>query len=140
MLHKTLVSVISAIVISLILAIYSYTPQLERFSNSSYTSFSGLVSLYLIVVTPVLVVIGVPVSIFIEKMAEIKLIRSTVDNYLYNMGLYTLAGGLVGNIIFLFISVTDMINYVPFIFFCVVSSIVFYHISLFIRKLLSPKY
>ncbi|MDX8362727.1 hypothetical protein [Cytobacillus sp. IB215316] len=140
MLQKFLVSVFSAIVISLILAIYSYTPQLERLSNSSYASFSGLVSLYLIYITPLLIIIGVPVSIIIEKINEIKLIRSTVDNYFYNIGLYTLAGGIVGNMLFLFISVNDMINYLPLIFFCLFSSIVFYHISLFIRKLRNPKY
>ena len=66
-LEKVLVSVLSTLILSLLLAIIVYTPEVERMANVYYEPFYGLFIIYFIYSLPVYVVGGVLYSFIVDK-------------------------------------------------------------------------
>ncbi|MDX8363529.1 hypothetical protein SLH48_22435 [Cytobacillus sp. IB215316] len=124
--QKFVVGIISSICLSLLLAILTYTPTSEN-----------LLILYLNYTIPMYIIAGIPSSLLIEKIYRNKNFSSTIKKYLMVLGLYILAGGLIGNIFFILTSMGNITKYLFLVILCIISSLVFYHISLLIGKILS---
>ncbi|MFS1515867.1 hypothetical protein V1503_04995 [Bacillus sp. SCS-151] len=120
--QKFVVGIISSICLSFLLAILTYTPTSANL---------------LIVYIPMYIIAGIPSSLLIEKIYRNKNFSSTIKKYLMVLGLYILAGGLIGNIFFILTSMGNITKYLFLVILCIISSLVFYHISLLIGKILS---
>lgn len=102
--RKLIVSILSSLLISLLLAIMAYTSVGQRMENTSYTSFIGLFLVYLILVSPVYLIGGNAFSIIVDIIWNRSRYRNVdrVIHFFINALIYAI-GGCVLLIMYLFL-------------------------------------
>ncbi|MBM7569911.1 hypothetical protein [Aquibacillus albus] len=87
MLRRLIVSLLSTVIFSLILAYMMFTPVSERNPDSWYDSFGAPIPILLLITGLAYLVGGIPISIFIDKNVEKEIIK---------LIFYLIAGFIVG--------------------------------------------
>lgn len=133
MLHKIIIALLSTFLLCLWLAYPSI--QVPQSDTSSYKySFSGLMSIFFIYVGPCMLLLGIPFSLLIDRIAQRRTFSSAIGRYLFHFLLYALAG-LLAILIFLLVLASGNLGEAlkgssDFILFGVTGSLLFYHVSL----------
>lgn len=135
-LNKVMVSVISAIILSLSLALWEYTPEAEQQTGVGYFSFSALFFIYLIYSLPVYLIGGSLYSIMVDVLLGRIQFRNKLLKYVTELIVYAAGGLLIMGILLVLIlrdgNTGGLIIDRVFIF-GVVASLLFFHISLLWR-------
>jgi hypothetical protein len=135
-LKKVKVSVISAIILSLSLALWEYTPEAEQYTGVGCFSFSALFFIYLIYSLPVYLIGGSLYSIIVDILLARIQFSNKLLKYVTELIIYA-AGGLLIMGILLMIILSDGNNgglIIDRVFiFGVVAALLFFHISLLWR-------
>jgi hypothetical protein len=139
MLQKLGVALISSIFFCFILTAWQYIPMSERQPNTYYFSFSELMIIYLLYATPVYLLGGIPSSIIIDKINQRKIFSSVIKVYFFNISLYALAGIITGFLFLIIISkgqiFSEAFHIGPFLVISAIASLLFFHVSIVIKKL-----
>lgn len=136
--NKFFSAVITAILYCIGLAIMEYVPLDQREEGIHYFHFIELVMMYFVYAVPFTFVAGIPFSIVIEFVSTKLTSNSGIQRYLLNVMFFTLAG-IVITLCFLFmvereIRMEELFDYKIYLF-CIVPSILFYHVSLILKFL-----
>lgn len=136
-LEKIIVSVLSALILSLTLAFLAYIPVAEQQEGVGYFSFGGLFFIYLIYSLPVYLIGGSIYSFLVDISLKQIQLRNKLLKYFTEFIVYA-AGGLLIIGILLMITLPDGNNDGLYIgrvlIFGTVASLLFFHISLSWRK------
>ena len=136
-LEKIIVSVLSALILSLALAYLQYTPVPEQQNGVGYFSFGGLFFICLIYSLPVYLIGGGIYSFFVDVSLNRIQFRNKLLKYFTEFVVYA-AGGLLIIGILLMITLPDGNNgglYIDRVFiFGAVASLLYFHISFSWRK------
>ena len=139
---RILIGVIATCLFSVLLAIFAYEPVSNRQPNSSYTSLSGLFTIYAIYSGPVFIIAGVIWSFVIDKMSVKHQHNSRSKRYFSKFIWYMLAG-IISTWIFLFILSRGAIVYnsETFGFIClgIIASLIYYHLQIIWQLLLNKR-
>lgn len=135
MMKRLLTILISIILFSTIFTWLSYTPASQRESNVNYFSFLETFTFVSRYVGLFYLLVGLPLSFFIDKLIEKIKSNSKLIKYFAGLGLYSLAGLLVC-LSFLILSIQniDSIKIIPFLMMGFIASNLYYHFSLLISK------
>lgn len=90
-LKKILVAILSTVILSIILSLLGYTPIKNQLDDMEYMSFSGLFILFSIYLSFIYLIIGIPLSYFIDFK-----IKKTI----FNLIGYLISGAIVGGLFF----------------------------------------
>ncbi|MET3684409.1 hypothetical protein ABID56_002546 [Alkalibacillus flavidus] len=137
---KLLTAVVSSILFATIFSLVSYVPSSEREPNVYYFGFFETFAFVIIYAGPVYLLVGIPLSIIIDKLTERTNRNSKLLRYFVQLGLYSLAGILVGIIYSLIfytnISHAEVISFSVYGFF---ASNFYFHLLFWITKLKGKK-
>lgn len=147
-LEKVLVSVLSTLILSLLLAIIVYTPEVERMANVYYEPFYGLFIIYFVYSLPVYVVGGVLYSFIVDKSLNRIQFQNKLPKYFTQFFLYTLGGIIVMGIYLAILHLATSPNYygekltmfdsvetmIYWLLLGAIASLLFFHISIALRK------
>ncbi|MGY4793831.1 hypothetical protein ACVNNN_02420 [Lysinibacillus fusiformis] len=133
---RFLTGVLSTILFAAIFSWFSFVPNSQREPNAYYSSFSETFSLVIIYAGPVFFLVGLPLSIFIDKLVANFNKSLKWTGYLFGLVLYSLAGILFG-VVFLSILNQDIYleDVIPFSICCFIASNIYYHILLSVSKI-----
>lgn len=111
-------------------------PSSQREENVYYFGFFSMFSLVIIYAGPVYLLVGLPLSIYIDKLIEVSKTKTKWAKYFIGLGLYSLVGMLV-MIAFLFIinQFSFRIEFMSFSIYGIVASNIYYHLSLLLLKI-----
>ncbi|MUK89293.1 hypothetical protein GMD78_13015 [Ornithinibacillus sp. L9] len=136
--RKGIVSVLSALILSLSLALLEYTPEAEQQTGVGYFSFGGLFFIYLIFSLPVYLIGGSLYSIVVDVFLGRIQFGNKLLKYVTELIIYVAGGLLIMGIIILMLTLPDGNNgglYINRVFILgAVASLLFFHISLLWRK------
>ncbi len=130
--NKLLSALFTAIFYCALLAFIEYTPMNMREANTYYFSYFSLLLIYLTYSVPFLIIVGIPFSIFIEKMESRIAFTSLVKRYWFNVGLYILSGIMVALFFSLLSKGNILLRLLDFegFFIYIIPSILYYHFLL----------
>ncbi|PIC85635.1 hypothetical protein CSV72_12360 [Sporosarcina sp. P20a] len=139
-LRKLTVAILSAIVFSLSLAFYEYTPSAQRQADVGYFPYDALFVLYFLYSIPIYIVGGIPYSHYVDMYFEKFKFRNEVQKYIMYFLLYIAGGLFIVGILLLISLLIDgevsglLISNVFVLGVC--ASLLFFHISLLFNKVL----
>lgn len=130
--EKFLSALLSAFIFAAVLAAINYTPVSQQLDGMAYFSLPQLFLLYGLYALPVFIIVGVPISVLLDKLAR----RVKLHPYAADLIIYTL-GGIVVNIWF-FISLFNSYGVVwdqtiMFLLMGIGASLIFLHVSYVMR-------
>ncbi|MFS0688992.1 hypothetical protein AB1K89_07100 [Sporosarcina sp. 179-K 8C2 HS] len=133
---RFLTAALSAILFATIFSWYFFVPNSQREPNVYYSGFLETFSLAIIYAGPVFFLVGLPLSIFIDKLVA-KFNKSLKwTRYFFGLGLYSLAGILFGIV---FLSILNPKIYlediIPFSLCCFIASNIYYHLLLSVSRI-----
>lgn len=132
---RLLTAALSAILFTIIFSWFLLVPISRREPNVYYTSFLNSFIHMIIVVIPVFFLLGLPLSILIDKVAEKFNKNSKWAHYFVRLGLYSLTGLLFGVIIMsIFNKSTFLDDVIPLPIGCFIASNIYYHLLLLVSK------
>ncbi|SES45021.1 hypothetical protein [Psychrobacillus sp. OK032] len=133
LIKRILIGVIATVLFSGLLAIFSYEPVSNRQPNSSYTSLSGLFTIYAIYSGPVFIVAGVIWSFIIDKM-NVKHQHYSRSRRYFRKSIWYILAGIISTLIFLFILSNGAILYnsetFGFLSLGIIASLLYYHLQI----------
>ena len=136
MMKRFLTTALSLIIFATIFSWVSYVPSSQRESNVYYFGFLETFIFVIIYAGPVYLLVGIPLSIYINKLIKVFKRRSVWAKYFVGLGLYSIVGILVGVIFLLIINLnTFLLEVISFSIYGLVASNIYYHLSLFISKI-----
>ncbi|NYF26141.1 arginine exporter protein ArgO [Sporosarcina sp. JAI121] len=136
MMKRFITAALSAVLFATIFSWFFFVPSSQREPNVYYSSFSETFTLVIIYAGPVFFLVGLPLSIFIDKLdakfnKDLKWTR-----YFFGLGLYSLAGILFGVV---FLSLLNPNIYLEDVFSfslcCFIASTIYYHLLLSVSKI-----
>ncbi|PIC56718.1 hypothetical protein CSV80_13675 [Sporosarcina sp. P12(2017)] len=138
LLRKLIIAILSAIIFSLTLAFYEYTPSAKQQANVGYFPYDALFVLYFIYSIPIYLIGGIPYSHYVDIYFDKITFQNEVQKYIMHFLIY-IAGGLLIVGILLLISLLidgDVSGLLLSNIFTlgIFSSLVFFHISLLLNK------
>ena len=139
-LRKLIIAILSAIVFSLSLAFYEYTPSAQQQTDVGYFPFDALFVLYFLYSIPIYIIGGIPYSHYVDIYFEKIKFRNEVQKYIMYFLLY-IVGGLfiVGILLFISLLIDGEVSglLISNVFVLgVCASLLFFHISLLFNKVL----
>ncbi|QGH35513.1 hypothetical protein GI584_16290 [Gracilibacillus salitolerans] len=136
MMTKFLTAALSVIIFATIFSWISYVPSSQREPNVYYFGFLETFAFVIIYAGPVYFLIGLPLSIFIDKLIKNSTGKTKWQKYFVGLGLYSLVGTLVG-VIFLIIFSQNIyqLEVISFSIYGIVASNIYFHVSLLISKI-----
>ncbi|KAB2487459.1 hypothetical protein [Priestia endophytica] len=134
MAKRFLTAVLSVILFAIIFSCFSFVPSSQREPNVYYFGFLETFIFVIIYAGPIYLIIGVPLSIFIDKL--IKKANNTLKwaRYFIGLGLYSLAGILVGTLFIIFSQHIQLLEVISFSVYGFVASNIYYHLLLLASK------
>ena len=129
---RFLTVVLSVILFATFFSWFSYVPNSQREPNVYYFDFVEMFIFVVIYSGPVYFLVGLPLSIFIDKLIEGSKTQTKWGKYFVGLGLYSLVGTIVG-LIFTILFVIDA--HWSFSIFGFIASNFYYHLSLLISKI-----
>lgn len=143
LLRRFSIAILSALVFALSLAFFEYTSSMEQQAGVSTFTISALFVLYLLYSLPIYVIGGIVYSHYVDVYFEKIKFRNEVLKYIMYILVY-IAGGLF--IVGLLLLITYLIDgevsglLISNIFILgVLASLIFFHISLLVNKVLKIK-
>lgn len=131
------VALCTAVLLSLLLSVFAYTPAAERLLHTFYESFSGLLILHLVYTVPVMIVGGMPIS-FLSHWAARKSGAYGKSRYMLELGIHAAGGLLIGSALLMIDSAAEghagslLIGRVLAV--CLAGALLFYHVALLFRR------
>jgi len=126
---------LSIVLFATIYSWFSYVPNSQRASNVYYFGFLETFLFVIIYVGPIYFLVGLPLSIFLDKSIGKSNRKSKWANYFVGLGLYSLVGILVGIISFYIIGHNiyqmEVISYAIYGF---TASNIYFHLALLTSK------
>ncbi|WP_156312255.1 hypothetical protein [Lysinibacillus contaminans] len=136
MMKRFLTALISVILFATILSWISYTPSSQREHNVYYFGFLETFMFVFFYAGPVYLLVGLPLSFFIDKLIGKTKSNSKLTRYSIGLGLYSFVGTLVG---FIFVILLTQNVYwseiISFSIYGFIASIFYYHLSLLLSKI-----
>lgn len=131
---RLLTVVLSVILFATIFSWLSYVPSSQREPNVYYFGFLETIIFVIIYSGPVYFLIGLPLSISIDKLIE----KSNRAKYLVGLGLYSLVGAIVGicYLIIIFSPNTYNLEIITFSIYGIIASNIYFHLSFLISKVI----
>ncbi|GAA0444778.1 MAG: hypothetical protein ACQEWU_16195 [Bacillota bacterium] len=135
---RFLTVILSAILFTAIGSLSSYISSSQQELNVYYFDFLETFTFAIIFVGPVYILVGLPLSLFIDKLSRQFNTKSKLARYAVQLVLYSLAGILVGVIYFIiFNPINDVLTFSVIGF---TASNVYLHLSLLLSVLANKKY
>ena len=136
MMKRFITAALSAVLFAAIISWFFFVPSSQRELNVYYSDFLEMFTLAIIYAGPVFFLVGLPLSIFIDKLVA-KFNKSLKwTRYFFGLGLYSLAGILFGVV---FLSILNPNIYledvIPFSICCFIASNIYYHLLLAVSKI-----
>ncbi|MDX8046260.1 hypothetical protein SH601_09675 [Gracilibacillus sp. S3-1-1] len=133
---KFLTVVLSVIIFATVFSWISYVPSSQREPNVYYFVFLETFAFVVIYTGPVYFLVGLPLSIFIDKLIKKSTEKTRCPKYFIGLGLYSLVGSLVG-VIFLVVFIQNIyqVEVILFSIYGIVASNIYFHVSLLISKI-----
>src|SRR5699024_1555915 len=138
--EKVIITIVSALLISLIWTYFNYTPVEIRESDVLYESYLGLFMIYLFIFLPVFLVYGTLLSFIIDLKVEKIRLDSLLLSYLIKVIAYALGGVVIVGLLLMLTSITSAKSissgelYTIYIL-GILPSLLLYHVSLFVQLL-----
>ncbi|RCW63899.1 hypothetical protein [Saliterribacillus persicus] len=134
-LEKIIVSVLSALILSLTFAFSEYTPVAEQQAGVGYFSFTGLLFIYFIYSCPVYLIGGSIYSYFADIYLNQIQFRNKLLKYVTEFIVYVVGGLLIIGIFLILLGGYNSASNIYMIFlFGAVASLLFFHSSLAWKK------
>ena len=140
---RIITALISAIIFSFIVSLFSYTPLSQREPNVLYFEISDTFVFTLMYVIPVYILIGIPISYGIDKLSKNQTQQSVLKAYLSRVVMYAIAG-LVPGFMF-YILFNDGFSYfslhllITMMLYGILASNLFFHTLLILNKIIITK-
>ena len=135
---RFLTVVLSVVLFATIYSWFFYVPSSQREPNVYYFGFSETFIFVIIYAGPVYFLVGLPLSIFIDKLIGKTKRNSKWAMYFVGLGLYSLVGTLVGFILLIIFSQNINIYQLEVISYSICGFIAanfYFHLSLLISKI-----
>ncbi|WP_066074648.1 hypothetical protein [Neobacillus soli] len=134
---RLLTVALSVVLFATIFSWVSYVPSSQRESNAYYFGFLETFILVIIYAGPVYFLVGLPLSIFIDKLIEKSNRKSKWAKYFFGLGLYSLIGTLIG-VIFPIIFGQNIFQQevISLSIYGIAASNFYFHLSLLIPKII----
>ncbi|GIN39410.1 hypothetical protein [Heyndrickxia oleronia] len=129
---------LSVILFSTIFSGISYVPSSQREPNVYYFGFFETLILVMIYAGPVYSFVGLPLSIFIDKLIEKSNCKSVWTRYFVGLGLYSLFGIFVGFIFLILLIRNNNIYHMEVFLYSIygfIASNIYYHLLLLISNI-----
>ncbi|TMN23350.1 hypothetical protein [Lentibacillus cibarius] len=133
---RLLTVALSVVLFATVYSWISYVPMSQREPNVYYFGFFETFILVIIYAGPLYFLVGLPLSILIDKSIEKFNRKSKLTRYFIGLGLYSLAGAVVG-LVFLIIGSQNLyrLDVISFSIYGFVASNFYFHLSLLIAKI-----
>jgi hypothetical protein len=135
MAKRFLTAVLSVILFATIFSWFSFVPSSQREPNVYYFDFLETFMFVIIYAGPIYLIIGVPLSIFIDKLIKKANRTSKWARYFVGLGLYSLAGILVGMLFVIFSQHLHLLEVISFSIYGFVASNIYYHLLLLASRI-----
>jgi len=137
---RFLTTALSVVLFATIYSWISYVPISQRESNVYYFGFFEVFIFVVIYAGPIYFLVGLPLSIFIDKLIKKFNRRAKLARYFIGLGLYSLVGILVG-LVFLIIASQDLnrMDVTSFSIYGFIASNFYFHLSLLLSKIIKNK-
>lgn len=133
---RFLTTVVSATLFAIIFSWFLLVPVDQREPNVYYSSFLESFFITIILVIPVFILVGLPLSILIDKFVKKFIKNLNWASYLVGLGLYSLVSLLFGVVIMnLFNKSIFLGDVIPLPIGCFVASTIYYHLLLLVTKI-----
>lgn len=143
LMEKTITALLSTLIFSLIFAISGYTPLEEQDASAGYESFGGLFGMSIMLSLPLFLICGglycFVADIYLGKIS----VRHTLFGYVISILVYLAGGFLIAALFFAVLSPVDwrmnelLLSVLAIFKISVLPSLLFFHISLFTKKVLN---
>jgi urea transporter len=121
--RKFLTVVLSVILFATIFSCFFFVPSSQREPNVYYFGFFETFVFVILYAGPVYLLVGLPLSIFIDKLVAKFHRTSKWKRYFFGLGLYSLAGTLVGALLPIILNQNaNLFDVIPFLICCLVAS------------------
>jgi hypothetical protein len=138
MMKRLLTTALSVVLFATIFSLISYVPISQREPNVYYFGFFETFVFVMIYAGPIYFLVGLPLSIFIDKIIKKSNRESKWAKYFVGLGLYSLFGTLIGTIFLIFLSQNSNILSLEVLSFSIygfIASNFYYHLSLIVPKI-----
>lgn len=133
---RFLAALLSTILFATIFSWVSYVPSSQQEPNVYYFGFFEISVFVIIYTAPVYFLVGLPISILIDKLVVNVARDSKWTLYFIQLGLYSLAGVLVGFLYLLVFSGSIYLEgFISFSIYAIVASNLYFHMFLLVQKL-----
>lgn len=140
--RRLLTVVLSVVLFAAIFSWISYVPSSQRDPDVLYFGFLEVFILVIIYAGPVYILVGLPLSIFIDKLVKKSNRKSKWGKYIAGVSLYSLAGAVVG-VFYLVIFSQDQevfrLQVGAYLIYGITASNFYFHLSLLISKISKRK-
>lgn len=129
---RILTAAVSVVLFATIYAWIAYTPVSYREINTYYFGFFEIFLFAIIYAGPVYFLAGIPISKWIDSFVDNRGIKSKVAKYVAGLGLYSLAGVLVGIILVILFNGNvqfSLVDVIPLIVYSLAAAILYFHLS-----------
>jgi hypothetical protein len=134
---KLLTATLSTTLFAIIFSLLAYVPSSQRKPDVYYFGFFETFAFVIIYAGPVYFLVGIPISIIIDKLVGRTNGNSKLLRYFVQLVLYSLVGILVGVIYsIIFYSNTSTTELISFSIFGFIASNSYFHLFLLITKLI----
>lgn len=126
---------LSVLLFATIFSWVSYVPSAQREPNVYYFSFLETFVFVIIYAGPVYFLVGLPLSIVIDKFINKMTESSKYRKYFARLSVYSLVGMIVGaTFLFFFSPITFQLEIISFVIYGLVASNFYFHLSLLLAK------
>lgn len=134
MVKRFLVMVLTIILFAVGFSWISYTPSSQREPNTYYFGFFETCFFVIIYAGPLYLFAGTPLSILIDKLIRKFDRKSKWKTYLFGLGMYSLAGGIVGILFIVISGIIDWNQLMSYSIIGLIASNLYFHLSLLLSK------
>lgn len=135
-LKRLLTVVLSVVLFSTLFSLVSYISISQRESNDFFIRFLGMFMIGIIYAGPIYFLVGLPLSICIDKLIEKFNKKSKWARYFVGLGLYSLAGTLAGDIfVIIFNPKIHLYEVISHAIAGIIASTIYFHLSLLISSI-----
>jgi cation transporter-like permease len=134
---RLLVALLSSVLFSLVFSLFSYTPESQRSPDTYYFGIWETFFFTVIYVTPIYLIIGMPISFVIDKWFKKKW---ETKSYLLKVAIYSIVSLIPALIVFnvfnFGISPFSLQSFLKTILLSAIASNLFFHIQLLVNRLI----
>lgn len=137
MINRLITVSLSVILLAVIFSWVTYEPMSQREPNVYYFGFFETFVFVIIYSAPVYFLIGLPISILIDKIIGTFNLKSKLAYYFSGLGLYSFAGLLIGIILLMIVNRNiDLYILIPVLICCLVAALIYFHCFLLVSKIM----